>query len=104
MATPLCCFKVKSTGKHQHGFGAMTDDEQLQRADMALYGHVGWKPGLARDLGVSERNVARWAAGERPIPVGVWGELGLLLVKHAAACELLADDAYVAASASTSNE
>jgi len=37
------------------------------RVGAALYG-PRWQSELARDLGVSDRTVRRWAAGEQPIP------------------------------------
>ena len=37
--------------------------------------------GIARFLGVSARNVRRWAAGDSPVPVAV-GRLLTLMLKH----------------------
>lgn len=45
----------------------------LREAGEALYG-PRWQSDLARDLGVSDRTVRRWVAGQ-PIPAGLWSEL-----------------------------
>ena len=39
----------------------------LRSAGEAMYGHH-WQSFLARDLGVAERSMRRWAAGTHPIP------------------------------------
>ena len=40
----------------------------------ALYGER-WQSPLARDLGVSDRTMRRWAAGQFPVPAGVAADL-----------------------------
>ena len=40
----------------------------------SLWG-LRWRLALAESLGVSERTVRRWAAGEFPIPPGIYAEL-----------------------------
>lgn len=46
----------------------------------ALYGER-WQSPLARDLGVSDRTMRRWATGAYPVPPGVLTDL-LPLVKE----------------------
>lgn len=41
---------------------------------LALYG-ARWRTQMADDLGVSQRTVRRWEAGEFNVPDGVWDEL-----------------------------
>ena len=41
--------------------------EELKRAGETLYGW-GWQIALARALGVNDRTVRRWAAGDTEIP------------------------------------
>jgi DNA-binding transcriptional regulator YdaS (Cro superfamily) len=50
----------------------------LREAGESLYGSL-WQSALARDLGVNDRTVRRWAAGESRIPAGVWAELHKIL-------------------------
>jgi len=50
----------------------------LREAGEALYG-ARWQSDLARDLGVSDRTVRRWAAGSFAVPAGVWGLIHNLL-------------------------
>ena len=53
----------------------MTEDQQLlQAVGRALYG-ARWQCALAADLGVSDRTVRRWVAGEARAPLGVWNDL-----------------------------
>jgi hypothetical protein len=53
----------------------MPDSVTLFRdAGAALYG-PRWQRDLGAALGVSTRSVRAWAAGERDIPEGVWGDL-----------------------------
>jgi len=42
----------------------------LRESGEALYG-ARWQSDLARDLGVSDRTVRRWAAGSFAVPAGV---------------------------------
>lgn len=44
----------------------------------ALYG-PRWQSELARDLGVSDRTVRRWSAGEHQVPDGIWWDLGIMM-------------------------
>ena len=50
----------------------------LREAGEALHG-LAWMTPLAKDLGVTDRTVRRWAAGDFQIPAGVWPELRELL-------------------------
>lgn len=62
--------------------------ELLARAGQALFGDV-WQRNLARALGpfnptgpresVDDRNLRRWAAGQRSIPAWVWSAVATLL-------------------------
>lgn len=52
--------------------------EQLARAGMLLYGER-WQSDLARAIGVSDRSVRGWVAGERKPPAGVWADIASLL-------------------------
>lgn len=50
----------------------------LERIGEALYG-PRWQSDLARDLQLSDaRRVRQWMARERPIPAGVWADIGVL--------------------------
>ena len=55
----------------------MTPD-LLRESGEALYG-ARWQSDLARDLGVSDRTVRRWAVGSFAVPAGVWGAIHDLL-------------------------
>lgn len=50
----------------------------LAAAGAALYGDR-WQNPLARDLGVADRTMRRWVAGQYPVPDGVRGNLMRLL-------------------------
>ena len=52
--------------------------EQLTAIGTALYGSQ-WQSALARDLGVVDRTMRRWVAGESPIPTGIIADLHRLL-------------------------
>lgn len=52
-------------------------NELLQRAGGALYG-PRWQADLAGALGVSDRTLRRWVAGE-PVPAGVYADLTKLV-------------------------
>lgn len=53
----------------------------LHEAGEALYG-ARWQSDLARDLGVSDRTVRRWAAGSFAVPAGVWDAIRDLLCER----------------------
>lgn len=55
--------------------------ELLNECGAALYG-PRFQRELARDLGVNERTVRRWVAGDTEIPVGVLADLERLLVER----------------------
>jgi len=55
----------------------------------ALYG-PRWQSDLARDLGVSDRTVRRWAAGTHDMPPGVCADLLRLAVERARRLDKLA--------------
>jgi hypothetical protein len=48
----------------------------------ALYGER-WQSALARDLGVSDRTMRRWAAGTHDVPGALYAELQQLTHKRA---------------------
>jgi heme oxygenase len=50
----------------------------LVRIGEALYGPL-WQSALARSIGVSDRTMRRWVAGERAIAATVWPEFLELL-------------------------
>ena len=52
--------------------------EQLTAIGNALYGQQ-WQSALARALGVVDRTMRRWVAGESPIPTGIIADLRRLL-------------------------
>jgi len=55
----------------------------------ALYGPQ-WQSALARDLGVSDRTMRRWVAGDQPVPPGVHVDLLRLTQERAALLDSLA--------------
>ena len=65
--------------------------DQLTAIGTALYGQQ-WQSALARDLGVADRTMRRWVAGESPIPTGIIADLHRLLRERQINIqELLAD-------------
>lgn len=54
-------------------------------AGAALYGSR-WHAELARELDVADRTVRRWAAGEWPVPPGIWVTLRSMLRERANTC------------------
>lgn len=52
--------------------------DQLARAGALLYGDR-WQSDLARALGVGDRRVREWVAGDRRPTAGVWAEIAALL-------------------------
>lgn len=61
----------------------------LTRCAVELYG-AQWQTPLAADLDVAVRTVQRWAAGQQPVPAGVWPDLVELLQAKAPRCLALA--------------
>lgn len=61
----------------------------LVEAGEALYGSQ-WQSALARDLGVSDRTVRRWASGHTDMPQGVYVDLLRLTQERAQVLEDLA--------------
>lgn len=58
------------------------DAALLERVGLALYGE-NWRGPLAKALGSSsDRALRRWMAGEQPVPLGVWEDLGALCAKR----------------------
>lgn len=55
----------------------------------ALYGSL-WQCALARDLGVSDRTMRRWATGAYDLPTGVYTDLLRLTQERAATLDGLA--------------
>ena len=62
----------------------------LAECGEALYGPQ-WQSALARDLGVSDRTMRRWAAGTTDVPAGLYLDLLRLTQERAAALDALAD-------------
>ena len=52
----------------------MTPPDTLAEVGQWLYGD-DWKRELVDNLDVNPRRVRAWAAGEEPVPDGVWREL-----------------------------
>lgn len=52
--------------------------EHLARAGTLLYGER-WQSELARAMGIGDRRVREWIAGERRPPAGVWADISALL-------------------------
>ena len=55
----------------------MTPSELLETIATALYG-AQFQKALADDLGVSDRQVRRWLAGQFTPPNGVWSDLATI--------------------------
>ena len=55
----------------------MTPSDHLAAAGRALYGQL-WQSALARDLGVNDRTMRRWVAGQEP-PETIWADVRSLL-------------------------
>ena len=66
----------------------MTPAERLAAAGQLLHGE-DWKAPLARDLGISAKQIGRWASGHTPFPAthGVLRDVAGLL--HERSCALL---------------
>lgn len=62
----------------------------LAQCGEALWGSR-WQSDMAEALGVSDRTVRRWVAGER-IPAGVWADLIRLTLERSDYLDILADD------------
>jgi transcriptional regulator with XRE-family HTH domain len=58
-----------------------TDQKLLTAVGEALYG-ARWQSDIARDLGVSDRTIRRWASGEDIPRPGVWRDLLALVLAH----------------------
>lgn len=69
----------------------------LHETGEALYG-PRWQSDLARDLGVSDRTMRRWAASAEEAPPGVYLDLLRLTQERSMALEALADRLKAAAS------
>lgn len=63
--------------------GSTMSPDTLARIGVALYG-AQWQSALARDLGVSDRSMRRWASGAFPVPVDVPAELRTIVDAHIA--------------------
>jgi hypothetical protein len=54
----------------------------MEQAGKALYGDR-WQTDLARNLGLTDgRRIRQWLSGDRPVPPGVWKDLGKLLASR----------------------
>jgi len=62
----------------------------LRETGEALYG-PRWQTDLARDLGVSDRTMRRWAAGADDMPAGVAVDLLRLVTERGSVLDTLAD-------------
>lgn len=51
--------------------------DHLRAVGEALYG-PNWQTPLAEALGVADRTVRRWAAGDFAVPDGVWSDIAKL--------------------------
>lgn len=60
----------------------------LVECGKALYG-PRWQTELARDLGVADRTVRRWASGVRDVPPGLYVDLLRLTQKRGALLDTL---------------
>ena len=70
----------------------MTANE-LRHCGEVLYG-PRFQRTLANVLGINERTIRRWVAGDRPVPPGVQQEIARLLKKRAAKAARLAADIH----------
>ena len=64
--------------------------ELLTECGRTLYGQQ-WQSALARDLGVSDRTIRRWVAGQFPVPVGVRADLVTMLKERGVMLDALAE-------------
>lgn len=71
-------------------------DTVLREIGEALYG-PRWQSDLARDLGVSDRTMRRWAAGGEAPRQGVYIDLWRILLERATLIDDLAERAKDAA-------
>jgi hypothetical protein len=53
----------------------MTSAELIRAIGEALWGASRWRSEMSRALGVGDRILRRWAAGEVEPPPGIWREL-----------------------------
>lgn len=60
--------------------------EQLERAGRLLCGDR-WQSDLARALGVGDRRVREWMAGDRRVPPGVWVDIAALMRERGGAIQ-----------------
>lgn len=68
----------------------MMTPDLLKAAGAALFG-PRWPAELAAALGISDRTLRRWAAGQADIPAGIAGEIEQLLrQRHKLVGDLLA--------------
>ena len=66
----------------------MKSRDLLQRIGQALYGER-WQSALALDLGVADRTMRRWVAGDVP-PPPIWPELRKLVIERRGRLDALA--------------
>ena len=52
--------------------------ELLKKLGIAAFGN-SWKASLADSLPVARPTITDWIKGEKPIPVGVWGDIQKIL-------------------------
>jgi len=62
----------------------------LVACGQALYGSQ-WQSALARDLGVSDRTMRRWVAGDQDVPSGLHVDLMRLCQERAALLDKLSE-------------
>lgn len=70
-----------------------TAHDLLPRIGEALWG-ARWQTDMAAAIGVSNRTIRRWVAGDR-IPSGVWVDLMRLMQERATVLDGLCDEAMM---------
>lgn len=66
------------------------DNSTLRLVGEALYG-PSWQTPLSDALGVADRTIRRWVAGDFEIPAGIWDELANLCDTRGTKLQALAD-------------
>jgi len=56
--------------------------EELRDIGTELYGEVGWKVALAKDLGINVSTIKRWSAGKFEISPPTALAIRCLLIRH----------------------
>ena len=74
----------------------MTTSDHFRAAGEALFGPE-WRRELGRQLGVTERQIRRWANGEYDPPPGVWREIAELCLIRSLALSRICGDLHMVA-------